>query len=84
MRKHHVGVQEAIERFNGTNGLWLAGMYTRGSDFHESAVRFAMRSSHNFVPLFPSAELFPTLANSRRKLSSTAMTYLIRRLWIVR
>jgi predicted NAD/FAD-binding protein len=53
MRKHHLRVQRAIEEFNGTKGLWLAGMYTRGSDFHESAVRSAIRVADSIAPMAP-------------------------------
>ena len=44
-RSRLLDVQRQIRSTNGRNGLWLVGMYTGGADYHESAVRSALRRS---------------------------------------
>jgi hypothetical protein len=46
-------VQSTIRETNGQVNLWLAGMYTIGADFHESAVRSAIAVVQRLAPTFP-------------------------------
>lgn len=43
-------VQKRIQGANGADGLWLAGMYTTGADYHESAVRSAVLVASRLAP----------------------------------
>jgi len=42
--------QAELAAFQGRDHLWLAGMYTRGVDCHESAIRSAIRVAQQLAP----------------------------------